>query len=73
MSVLPTKDWTVEQVLKYYPPTAEMFIRLNIDCVGCRLDRFCTLEEVARDYCIVLDVLLAELQEAILRNPSKEK
>ena len=65
MSALLTKDWTVDQVLASYPQAADEFIRLKADCVGCRLDRFCTLEEVARDYDLVLHDLLASLQEAI--------
>lgn len=65
MSALLSKEWTIEQVLESYPQAADIFIRLKADCVGCRLDRFCTLEEVARDYDLVLDDFLASLQEAI--------
>jgi len=73
MSTLLTKDWTVEQVLETYPQTADVFIRLKADCVGCRLDRFCTLEEVARDYGLFLDDFLAGVQEVISVFRPKEK
>jgi len=65
MSVLLTKDWTVEQVLESYPQAAAVFLHLKADCVGCRLERFCTLEEVALDYNLVLDNFLADLEEAV--------
>ena len=73
MSVLLSKDWTVEQVLRSYPTTAEVFIRLKADCVGCRLDRYCTLEEVAQDYGLDLEKFLADLREAVSVIRPKEK
>lgn len=65
MSALLTKDWTVGQVLESYPLTADIFLRLKADCVGCQLDWFCTLEDVARDYSLILDDFLAVLEEAV--------
>ena len=37
------------------------FVRLKTHCVGCRLARFCTLEEVSRHYGIPLEALLERL------------
>ena len=65
MDALLTRDWTVEQVLLAFPETAEVFIRFKADCLGCRLEKFCTLEEVVRDYNLILDDFLAALHEAI--------
>ena len=73
MNVLLSKELTVEQVLESYPYTADVLIRLKADCVGCRLDKFCTLEEVARDYDLILGDFLAELQEAVSVISPKEK
>ena len=73
MDALLAKDWTVEQVLETYPSTVSVFIRFRADCVGCRLERFCTLEEVARDYDFSLDDLLAALQEVVTGIQPKEK
>jgi hybrid cluster-associated redox disulfide protein len=56
---------TVEDVLVAFPQSAAVFIALKTDCVGCHLDRFCTLEEVAAAYEIPLERLLARLREAI--------
>ncbi|GAB4415528.1 MAG: hypothetical protein Kow002_00720 [Anaerolineales bacterium] len=72
MSTILAKDWTVQQVVESYPQAADFFIQLKTDCVGCRLDWFCTLEDVARDYALNLDELLAILEEAILSFYSKE-
>jgi hybrid cluster-associated redox disulfide protein len=72
MDALLTQDWTVEQTLLTYPQTADVFIRFKVDCVGCRLEKFCTLEEVVRDYNLILDDFLAALQEAILATNPKE-
>ncbi|MBN1453156.1 MAG: hypothetical protein JW963_19230 [Anaerolineales bacterium] len=72
MDTLLSQDWTVEQVLSTYPQTAAVFIRFKADCLGCMLEKFCTLEEVGRDYGLVLDDFLAALNEAILpRNPKE--
>jgi len=66
MSALLAKDWTVGQVLESYPQSVDIFLRLKADCVGCRLDWFCTLEDVARDYSLILDDFLAVLEEAVI-------
>lgn len=55
------KDWSVQQTLEHYPGSASVFIRLKTNCVGCWVDRFCTLEEVSGHYGIPLEVLLADL------------
>jgi hybrid cluster-associated redox disulfide protein len=57
--------WTVAQVLEAYPQTAAVFISLKTDCVGCHLDKFCTLEEVAAAYALPLALLLSKLRECI--------
>lgn len=58
-------NWTAAQVMKAYPQVASVFIELKTDCVGCHLDKFCTLTEVAADYELPLELLLHQLCEAI--------
>jgi hybrid cluster-associated redox disulfide protein len=53
--------WTVHQTLKTYPQAVPVFIRLKTDCVGCWLERFCTLADVSNNYGLQLDDLLASL------------
>lgn len=72
MDTLPTREWTVERVLQCFPQSAQVFLRLKTDCVGCMLQKFCTLEEVGRDYGLVLNEFLAALNESIQsKNPEE--
>ncbi len=57
--------WTAEQMMQTYPQTVSVFLALKTDCVGCHLERFCTLEEVAASYELRLEVLLEKLRESI--------
>lgn len=56
-----TPDLTVVQVLEAYPQAAHVFVSLNTDCVGCYLMSFCTLREVADQYQLGLESIMAEL------------
>ncbi|MBS4062576.1 MAG: disulfide oxidoreductase [Bacteroidetes bacterium] len=64
-------QWTAAEVLAAFPQSAAAFMALKTDCVGCHLDRFCTLEEVAAAYEIPLEQLLSRLHEAI-QTPNEE-
>jgi hybrid cluster-associated redox disulfide protein len=56
---------TVEEVLGISPKTIPVFLALRTDCVGCQMERFCTLKEVARAYKLPLRLLLEKLREPI--------
>jgi hybrid cluster-associated redox disulfide protein len=56
-------DQTVAQVLQQLPDAPQAFISLGMDCVGCHLMRFCTLEYAAQSYHIDLERLLMELKK----------
>lgn len=58
-------SWTAAQVMQVYPQAIAVFIALKTDCVGCHLDKFCTLTEVAAAYDLSLERLLHNLYEAI--------
>jgi hybrid cluster-associated redox disulfide protein len=58
-------NWTAAQVMKTYPQAVSVFIALKTNCVGCHLDRFCSLEEVAASYEISPELLLQELNKVI--------
>ena len=55
-------EWTVEETLRAGAQAVSTFVQLKTHCVGCRLARFCTLEEVSRWYGIPLDTLLDQLR-----------
>jgi hybrid cluster-associated redox disulfide protein len=56
-------DQTVAQVLQKFPDASQAFISLGMDCVGCHLMRFCTLEYAAQSHHIDLESLLLELKK----------
>jgi len=61
----PSRDMTVETVLRDWPVTIEVFLALRLACIGCPMARFCTLDEVARVYGLSGDALARSLQARI--------
>ena len=59
---------TVEEVLKSWPDTYAVFLNRNTDCIGCLLQRFCSIQEVAEAYKLSPQELIRDLE-----NVSKEK
>lgn len=53
---------TVEEVLQKWPHTFSVFMRNKTKCVGCYLQRFCTLKDVAEMYQIPLEKLIEEIE-----------
>ncbi len=56
---------TVETVLQTWPETWVVFRAQKTDCIGCFMQRFCTLQEVAETYQLSLANLLAELEACV--------
>jgi hybrid cluster-associated redox disulfide protein len=56
---------TVEAVLQKWPETWAVFKAQRTDCIGCFMQRFCTLQEVAETYQLPLESLLNELRKCI--------
>ena len=54
---------TVEEVLKKWPQTYSVFKNRNTDCIGCLLQRFCSIQDVAETYKITLPELLGDLKK----------
>jgi hybrid cluster-associated redox disulfide protein len=54
-------EWTIEETVRAHAGAVSTFVHLKLDCVGCRLARFCTLEEVSHWYGISLETLLERL------------
>jgi hybrid cluster-associated redox disulfide protein len=59
---------TVEDILKKWPQAFSVFRSRNTDCVGCLLQRFCTLKDVAETYEIALEDLMMDLEESVSGN-----
>jgi len=56
---------TVKQVLTEYAQTAPVFIELRTLCVGCAINQFCTLGDVASIYHIPPGLFLEKLHASI--------
>ncbi len=53
---------TVEEILQKWPHAYSVFMRNKTKCVGCFLQRFCTLKDVAEHYQIPLEKLIDEIE-----------
>jgi len=53
---------TVEEVLQGSPRAFSVFIRNKTKCVGCLMQQFCTLKDVAETYQIPLETLIEEIE-----------
>lgn len=59
---------TVEEVLKKWPQTYTAFLNRNTGCIGCLLQRFCSIQDVADTYEFALQDLISELEQCVMKN-----
>ncbi len=57
---------TVAELLNRWQQTASVFVGRRMACVGCPLSSFETLDKVAAVYGLPLEILLNDLQKAIV-------
>jgi hybrid cluster-associated redox disulfide protein len=55
-------DLTVAEVLQKWPQTYSVFRRRNTNCIGCLLQRFCSIQEVAEAYELSPQELIRDLK-----------
>jgi hypothetical protein len=72
MNISITSDSTVRDVLKTCPDSAQAFFLLRTDCVGCWLQRFCTLKDVCGAYALDMEEVIKTLQESSV-HPSQRR
>lgn len=53
---------TVDEVLKRWPHAFSVFLKYKTKCVGCYMQNFCTLKDVAETYQISPEELVAEIK-----------
>ena len=58
-------EMTVEEVLKTWPSAYMVFLNGKTDCIGCFLQKFCTLREVADTYHVSLEDFIGDLEEHV--------
>ncbi len=63
---------TVENALKLGPEAWTIFKTRGTDCIGCFMQRFCSLEEVAEAYRLPVERLMEELQQCVTESNSKQ-
>lgn len=58
-------EMTVEYVLKTWPSAFTIFVHGKPECIGCFLQKFCTLREVADAYEVSPEEFVEELERHV--------
>ena len=53
----------VADLLAFYPLAATLFIELRVDCIGCSMNRFCSLEDLTKYYDLDMEKIIDRIQE----------
>jgi len=53
---------TIDKVLQKWPQAFTVFMKNKTKCVGCFMQQFCTLKDVAETYQLSLENLIDELK-----------
>jgi hybrid cluster-associated redox disulfide protein len=53
---------TVDKLLQRWPQAFSVFMKNKTKCVGCFMQQFCTLKDVAATYEISLEKLIEEIR-----------
>lgn len=59
-----TKEMTIRGVLKKYPKTSQVFLKLGLYCFSCPVASEETIEEMAQAYKLNMKKLLENLNKA---------
>lgn len=59
---------TVDEVLRRWPQTAQVFRDYALACLGCAIAPFCEISNVATIYNIPVETLIADLKAAIAKS-----
>lgn len=55
----------VAEVLDASPGLANLLLELRVDCIGCSMNKFCTLEDVCSHYDLDVENILRRVQERL--------
>ncbi len=67
MSDILLTELTIENILKQWPETVEVFRRYSSSCVGCAIAPFCRISDAVKYYGLPQDEFLSELRQVIER------
>ncbi len=62
---LKLSKMSITDMLRQWPQTSKLFIKLNMVCVGCEIAPFCSVTDAARDYNMDVETLVAALIKTI--------
>jgi len=60
-----TREMTIEEVMRKYPETIEVFRRFGLDCMGCQIASVEEVEHGAGVHQVDVEKLMEELNRAI--------
>jgi len=49
---------------------APLFVELRVDCVGCSMSKYCTLEDLCEQYQLELEAVISLIQERTINHES---
>ena len=55
----------IADLLSASPHVASLLLELRVDCIGCYMNRFCTLEDLCNQYDLDLDQVLSRIRERL--------
>jgi hypothetical protein len=64
---------TVEETLQKWPETWVVFKSRKTQCVGCFLQRFCSLQDVAKTFQFPVHDLIEELENRVNQTQSSQR
>jgi hybrid cluster-associated redox disulfide protein len=60
----PTSEMTVEEVMRRWPSTVRVFLDFKMNCVGCPISTFHSVDEACREHHVDLEAFLSRLGAA---------
>jgi len=60
-----TKEMNIDEVIKKYPETVEIFVKNGFHCIGCAVASFESIEDGAKAHGVDTNKLVKELNEVI--------
>ena len=58
-----SRETLIADVLEASPRVASLLLELRVDCIGCSMNKFCTLEDLCRQYSLDVETLIGQVEE----------
>ncbi len=65
LDLLP--EMSVKELFDTDPMLIKKFMELKLDCIGCPMDEFHTIEDVAKEYNLDLNRLIGKIQDILIK------